>query len=599
MPDCGANRNVAAEPAMPENMAIRAMSSPSKLARICKVHISTNTAIIFVINCVFDKNSMSLSQFIVGHPCVVFNPVQTHVRDAEANGRFQRLIAGSTIISGMDVELLYEKGVTAGARNHKNNKLITASDLITFHRSPFAYWCKLYADKSVNDNNYDRRTAYDRRRLARVLLERRIERHPEMQGELPEDSALESPAADVELAAQGLQFEGDAESGLAAAKGQEAVHPDPDMSIKEQFHDLLGHMDSGAALLAQFPLYFMPERLMGKPDMLHLTDGGTYQVVEVKSHAGVLPEDVLQANFYNYLMENVFGRAHDTVLIRTTSGDSERPYEAGLVTGMLDEMRSLVIAEQPLAIYGGCQYEWSKHNDQTAMEQGNASVLSGVGPAKFRRLSSAGFGTISRIAAVDIDMAARTLKGTGIGRRTLQRLQRHARVLESGTYDMNGAGGAPLPESDVVFLDIETELGTPYMIGLMATDGTYDYVLHSDDMIDRLAGRVNGRTLVHWAAHDSTTLRACGLDADFFDLHKHVRQTYTLPLPRSTIKHVSEWLGFNYQHPYIDYMMCKQLYDDFCESGDRDMLELALSYNRDDCKALSVVYEWCTRNLMR
>lgn len=165
-----------------------------------------------------------------------------------------------------------------------------------------------------------------------------------------------------------------------------------------------------------------------------------------------------------------------------------------------------------------------------------------------------------------------------------------------GRLHQDGAGGTPLPENDVVFLDIETELDAPYMVGLMAVDGTYDYVLHSDDMIDRLAKMVRGRTLMHWEPHDATVLRACGLDADFFDLHKHAKQTYALPLPRSAIKRVSEWLGFNYQHPHIDYVMCKQLYDDFYESGDRDVLGLALPYNRDDCKALQITYDWCAKN---
>lgn len=54
----GVNRNVAADPAMPEKMAIRAMLSPSNW-RSPMVDINTNVAIILVTSCVFSRKSFN------------------------------------------------------------------------------------------------------------------------------------------------------------------------------------------------------------------------------------------------------------------------------------------------------------------------------------------------------------------------------------------------------------------------------------------------------------------------------------------------------------------------------------------------------------
>lgn len=505
----------------------------------------------------------------------------------------------------MNVRSVYERCITGGGGN---GRLITASDMVTYYGSPFAYWCGLYADKSKQDRNYDPEVGEARRGLATLLHERRAARPASGQTLVEEFGLsgmyLDAPAAAVAQAAAGLQYESEAESDMAVpgeGEGEDiaAVRPDPAMPSRQQFRELLSRVNEGTGLLAQYPLYCAPEGIMGKPDMLRRMDDNTYQVVEIKSHAKILPRDVLQANFYNYLMESVLGTAHDTILIRATSGDSERPYEPDLVTGMLDEMRSLKPDAEPVAIYGGCDYLWSVHNDNTAVSQGNASVLPGVGPRRFRRLLGAGLGGIADVAAADEDRAARMLKGSRIGKRTMVTLRRHARVHESGVHEKNPAdcGGGPLPpERKIMFLDIESAASIPYLVGLMEPDGTYVHHLNSDDLIGRLAVLTRGRVLVHWAAHDSTVLTSCGLDADFFDLYRYVRQEYTLPLPKIGIKHVSKWLGFRYAFEHIDYEMCRQLYEDYCESGDKKMLDLALSYNRDDCMALKVVWEWCVKN---
>ncbi|MCT7974342.1 TM0106 family RecB-like putative nuclease [Laspinema olomoucense] len=78
----------------------------------------------------------------------------------------------------------------------------------------------------------------------------------------------------------------------------------------------------------------------------------------------------------------------------------------------------------------------------------------------------------------------------------------------------------------------------------------------------------------------------------FVDIHKLVTQSVVMPVESYALKSIARYLGFEWHEASASGAQCVVWYDRWLETGDRNYLDLILTYNEDDCIATFVVKEW-------
>ncbi|HEY9800980.1 MAG TPA: TM0106 family RecB-like putative nuclease [Leptolyngbyaceae cyanobacterium] len=78
----------------------------------------------------------------------------------------------------------------------------------------------------------------------------------------------------------------------------------------------------------------------------------------------------------------------------------------------------------------------------------------------------------------------------------------------------------------------------------------------------------------------------------FVDIYEHLTQTVALPIESYALKAIARWLGFEWRDKEATGAKCIYWYDQWLETGDRNLLEIILRYNEDDCRATRRVKDW-------
>jgi uncharacterized protein len=78
----------------------------------------------------------------------------------------------------------------------------------------------------------------------------------------------------------------------------------------------------------------------------------------------------------------------------------------------------------------------------------------------------------------------------------------------------------------------------------------------------------------------------------FFDVHRTVTESVTLPIESYALKHIARWVGFNWRDEGANGAQSICWYNAWVETGDRTYLEAILRYNEDDCRATYQVKQW-------
>ena len=468
------------------------------------------------------------------------------------------------IIQKPDIKNMIETALVRGKCK------VTASDVVAYVRSPFYFYCKKFVDESERDESPE--------------LEMAVERGLEH----------ESNVIETEI------------------EGMKAVRIERQADPREAFRLGMPHMAEGVQVLEQQQLFWLPEGMSGRPDMLIRREGPSalgshhYSVTEIKSTKDVRPEHKVQGAFYSMMLGSIQQYTPRTFTVINSEKQrmefSVHEYEDAVlqaVAGVRRVLRGFV----PRADYG-CPAPWTTYAKKVTGRQLDVTLVLGIGRKRQAILEKKKIKTIHDLLAKPT--AACSVKG--VGRRQLE----HAQCLLDGTPRRWSEMQIPLRTPTEIFLDLEGVPGNPadaptiYLIGMVVRDTSTKYfpflavsLEEECKILGDFLGVVRGTpncTVWHWAPYDQTYLsamaRRCGVDCGdvlgrMSDLHRLTTNTFVFPTPMTGLKDVASGLGFERE---LEDMNADEAYLQW--SGDSGNVYDVLSYNRDDCEAMIRVVDW-------
>ncbi|MDH6058974.1 TM0106 family RecB-like putative nuclease [Chrysosporum bergii ANA360D] len=76
------------------------------------------------------------------------------------------------------------------------------------------------------------------------------------------------------------------------------------------------------------------------------------------------------------------------------------------------------------------------------------------------------------------------------------------------------------------------------------------------------------------------------------DVYEQLIKSVALPIESYALKAIARWLGFEWREKEASGAKCIYWYDQWLETGDRNLLQLIQRYNEDDCRATRHVKDW-------
>lgn len=388
------------------------------------------------------------------------------------------------------------------------------------------------------------------------------------------------------------------------------------MTLEEGFMKALEAMSAGIPAIHGMPMFYLPEGVHGHPDVLEKRRGKSvfgkhhYVVNEVKLATNIREPHIIQAAFYAMMLGHIQQRPPKSFFVNYTRYMYSE-YEPTLLNTM-QKARRIIDGEEPAAIYNGCKYPWNTYCNNVAIRNNDISLISGIGPVKRSKMTEAGFSTIQDVVQ---STNTKLQQINGIGKKTAVNYMAAARAIHTGEYIRKDGCSINIPErSTEMFLDLEglSGRGNIYLIGcLVRTGGVEKYhpflaeEKRQDLMLKSFLDFIEGYsdyTMYHWSHYEKAQLRAMMGQHDtggdhllepgvLVDLAQVSASAFAFPMYNNTIKDVAGFLNFRWTHDDVDYIEAAKLYIQHVDSG-ADCLQRLFDYNRDDCKALRVVYDW-------
>ena len=398
---------------------------------------------------------------------------------------------------------------------------------------------------------------------------------------------------------------------------------------EEGFAEALKIMAANAAVLDNPPLFYRPEGMHGRPDVLVKCDGRSafgghhYRVVEIKLIKTPKKKHILQAAFYNKLVGFVQQYTPEQFFIIGGDGMMHE-YDYGDYADSLDEMIILVRRIRdgyvPPPVYGQ-DTSWSAYSNEKAVEARSVTLIPDIGMKMAHDLNEAGFKTIHDVAA------SNEAEITSVNRIKMKAAKfiASAHAITSGKA-VRLQADVRLPEhSTEIFIDLEglgllnEESIHDYLIGLWIRDskgGRYKSFIadgkREDIMLKEFVKFMDEQSdyvLYHWHNYEYTYLRKMmdrhGIDA-YHLLEKNVlvdllpicKKAFALPTHSHSLKDVAKWLGYEWKHTDVGAMTSIILYLDYVNDPTRNWksMQKVLDYNRDDCEATRIVKDWMVSN---
>lgn len=416
-------------------------------------------------------------------------------------------------------------------------------------------------------------------------------------------------------------------------------HPDAEPlegeTDEERFMHVLAGMAGRTPAVLGGPLFYLPEGLWGRLDIIERVDDGAsvfgdyhYVVKEVKSAIHIAERHRLQTACYNHLLGKVQGFTPSTYYV-IDGNREEHPfdYDEDEVLEVLEAIRAIRDGHhQPPPVYGGTDGGWSSYTNRQAVERNDASLLQDIGPSRREQLEAAGFSTVDDVLqATPADLQ----EVHGVGPKRAEKLKTHAEALDAGHHVQ--IGDVDLPAADVeVFVDLEGTANNPYegvqqdidyLIGCLVRDGASgadaDFVPFVASDLDSEEAMFHGFTgwlgdladdvkVYHWANYEkwrfermakrygvSPPLRRKLFD-NLVDLHPIATNAFVFPTYGNSIKAIAPYMGFAWRYDDVSGTEAIAMYYEYVEDpeANEDLLQKVVDYNEDDCRATMVVKDW-------
>lgn len=463
---------------------------------------------------------------------------------------------------------------------------ITASMVYDFVNAPFKVWCDLNAPEEAKDP-------------------------------LPEYTRL--------LLEQGKQHE---ERTVVAAypEAKKITYTTPE----EGFRLVLESMLDGVAAMHNVPVFYLPEGLAGRADILelnneHPSDFGNYHYVikEIKLAKNIRKHHRMQTAYYNYILGKIQGYTPTHfILINRDREEKSFLYNEQEVLQVVKGIWEILNGKTISPTFGSCGWPWETYCNQEAIKCQDISLVGGVGPSFKSKLVAAGLEKVSDVATASIsDLTC--IKG--IGPKKAKSFQTNATAIVKGTHIKLAEVSFPTVSTEI-FLDLEGTgeqvseeklVAIDYLIGvLIRKDGKEKYIPFLADspeaeghmfreFLEWLAVQKD-YIIYHWYNYEKKHLGqlterhgiAEEMNDKLFgklrDLFKDAVSCFAFPTYGSGLKQVAKYMGFSWRDDKIDAMESAALYFQYVQNpkDNRDKLEKILTYNEDDCVATRTVKDW-------
>lgn len=468
---------------------------------------------------------------------------------------------------------------------------LTAQNVSLFHRAPYSIYC----EKFVPPGRKDPLGPY-----RELLLERGIEHEKRV------------------LAARYPGY-------LSIAYG----------NPEEGFLRLLEEMERGAEVVCGLPLFYLPENLQGRIDILEKRMGKRsrfgdycYGVKEIKLAVNIEENHILQAAFYTYLLSFIQGCLPESFHVINRDHEEKEyrygDYEQRLQEAISGTRRILDGTERPTPTYNGAEWPWMTYTNHMALRLRDISLVPHVGPRVKEKLAVRGLRKVWDLSSATPEFLRDI---PGVGRATAERLIVSARAIQEGACILLDRSALRFRE-DVpeLFLDLE---GTDpsgeqegleqvdYLIGLVQSEaGEVRYrafmAWHLDEeqrMFREFVDVVTAfgdAVLYHWHHYERWHLKRLAerhgltdvVDKEILprmvDLHRVATRAFAFPTPTNGLKDIAKHLGFRWRHDDVNALDAIAWYLRFQKDPGTwlENLRAVIDYNQDDCMATKFIKEW-------
>jgi len=463
---------------------------------------------------------------------------------------------------------------------------ITARMVYDFVKSPFKVWCDCNAPEGAKDPLSE---------YVRLLLD------------------------------QGQQHE---ERTVAAAypEAEKIIYTTPE----EGFRLVLESMRDGVAAMHNVPIFYLPEGLIGRADILelndeHSSDFGNYHYIvkEIKLAKHIRDYHRIQTAYYNYILGKIQGYTPAYyILVNRDRDELLFRYNETEVLDVLNGIREIYNGKEVSPTFGSCDWPWETYCNEEAIKRQDVSLVGQVGPSFKEKLVAAGLTKVSDLATAKISDLTSI---QGIGNKRALRFQTNATAIVRGTHikladvtfptvsteiflDLEGTG-EQISEEELIAIDYligvlvrrgGEEEYTPFLADNLEAEGQMfqeflDWLAHQEDYI-----------IYHWHHYEKTHLKRLAerhgiaeemndrLFVRLRDLYKDAVSCFAFPTYGYGLKQVASYMGFSWRDEGIDAMDSAALYFQYVQNpkNNHDKLKKILTYNEDDCRATKVVKDW-------
>jgi predicted RecB family nuclease len=269
---------------------------------------------------------------------------------------------------------------------------------------------------------------------------------------------------------------------------------------------------------------------------------------------------------------------------------------------------------------------WFSHCYTQAKGTRHLSLLPGVTPARYEFLKQYNLTTVAALAAANPAYLAPL---PGFGEQVAAKLVHQAQAVMNDCAIPRMVPHTPhqfplwpedLPGGEVeLYFDIEAapDQNLIYLHGLLEVnqitgEETFHALLAEEphqekEAWDNFLALVHSHPyapVYHFCPYEAQTVRRLGelygtssavieeLVSRFFDIHKSITDSVTLPIESYALKHIARWVGFDWRDEGANGAQSICWYNSWIETGDRTYLEAILRYNEDDCRATYRIKDW-------
>jgi uncharacterized protein len=473
----------------------------------------------------------------------------------------------------------------------ESNGELTAQNVSLYHSAP--YW--IFCEKFVSADRKDPRSPY------RELLQERGQEHEKrfIQESFPENKAIDYT---------------DAQDG---------------------FLMLLKAMARGADVICGMPLFFLPENMQGRIDVLekrldHASIFGDYHyaVKEIKLSKKIRREHIIQAAFYTYLIGKIQEYLPGKFFIINRDYEEtaycSSNYAEELAKAVTGTQAILDGVELPTPTYNGCEWPWQRYCNHQALKTQDVSLVGHVGIKTKATLAQHGFTKLWDVSSAKVEDLQKIPR---IGATNAQRLIVNAKAIKKGKPIPLDISLLNFPKrSAEIFLDLEgtdqpgqeDELTqVDYLIGILVRrGGKEEYTpfmarrpCDEATMFREFMGFMSIQedyVIYHWHNYERWHIQQLaeryGMTAEterilfpyMIDLYKIATGAFAFPTYSNGLKEIAAFLGFRWRNQEInalDAIAYYLKYQENPEAFEENMCAI-VGYNEDDCIATRVIKDW-------